>query len=287
MSEPAQDDTKLENQNAETIPKMVAQEGWIRDRLKPGHKFTTKKATWRSGKLVWDNSEKPATWELSGEPINEAPYSDFSRAVYECTLKDGGGEKMPSRAVVKVWMQTRKTRDSPNSSDSGYASHPDWELELQALAALKHAAERSKEKMPYRPFPYALGLCVKEQGEYLPVKGGYLVYLVMEKLPGDHISPDDFWGKWDKTARNRFRDAFIESYRLIERLGIEPNDKAMRNLLYYRKENRKEGRCYLIDWENWQECDPDDPYPHNSLLLEYGMIGDRGQTMGDQRWNFD
>ncbi|APA11952.1 hypothetical protein sscle_08g067220 [Sclerotinia sclerotiorum 1980 UF-70] len=64
---------------------------WIARYLKPGHKF-------KIGNNIW---------ELSGNPINEAEYEDFSRAVYECKLVDErGGEEIKSPAVVKIWMQT-------------------------------------------------------------------------------------------------------------------------------------------------------------------------------------
>jgi hypothetical protein len=42
------------------------------------------------------------TWELSGKPISDKEFDNFSRAVFKCKPIKG---KHKNRAVVKIWMQ--------------------------------------------------------------------------------------------------------------------------------------------------------------------------------------
>ncbi|PGH33747.1 hypothetical protein GX50_03404 [[Emmonsia] crescens] len=43
------------------------------------------------------------------------------------------------------------------------------------------------------------------QGPNLPIPGGYIVFIVMEKVPGVPLT--DFW-TYDRPKRDRFREAF-------------------------------------------------------------------------------
>ncbi|CAD6445546.1 473b9620-7940-42d9-baf9-098597e51b38 [Sclerotinia trifoliorum] len=288
---------------------------WIARYLKPGHKF-------QIGNDLW---------QLSGNPINEAEYEDFSRAVYKCKLLEER-EGIISPAVVKIWMQTPEintydgwfyagelydlylaenlniagTSDGASHFDSfgkfvaagnsdiandsnltghsdstvgldsdghsDIASHPGsdshansvnhsdsacnsnstthplctshspspnnpnveitspetqhsepWTSELTCLNLLNesysklHHTTISKEPSNpppynYKPFPYAIGLTQYKQPRNFPLEGGYLVYLVMEKLPGECIHPGVFWGYWDRCERDAFRGAFEEGW---------------------------------------------------------------------------
>ncbi|ESZ93121.1 hypothetical protein SBOR_6493 [Sclerotinia borealis F-4128] len=285
---------------------MVSQRGWIADRLRSGHEFK-----------IGDD-----IWMLSGSPIKESQYTYFSRAVFECKIVHKR-EGIPSHAIVKIWMQTQKIapldpRHRRNSHDSGDSSHgsdsppsnsdspplgsdpdagsnsdfvfkQDWDRELECLNIMKKgydemkaAAVKEKVELLSKPFPHAIGLAVEKQEQNFPVQGGYLVYLVMEKLPGDCITEYEFW-QWTKSERDDFRRAFEQSAQLIEKLGVENIDKAMRNLLWDKQNNK----CYLIDWENWTTCNPDDPYPLPDLQCQYDMIRDLGPRMGQDRWDTD
>ncbi|KAJ8066883.1 hypothetical protein OCU04_004266 [Sclerotinia nivalis] len=374
---------------------------WIARYLKSGHEF-------QIGNDIW---------KLSGSPINEAEYEDFSRAVYECrVVHEREGIKSP--AVVKIWMQTPEINtyddwihaselydsylaenldragdsdiashsgsrgrsisasslvsagdsdianhsnhtgnsdsavksnsvghsdiashlgsdshlssvnhlssarnsdsaahsisvdNSHSAGDSDIASHldsathsgslsnpdtaneEDWDEEFKCLNILKESYDRLQSaataaeeevQIPSKPFPHAIGLAKHEQERNFPVQGGYLVYLVMEKLPGDCILPGVFWGQWNKSERDDFRRAFEESAVLIRKLGVENRDKAMRNLLY----DREDDKCYFIDWEDWRYCDVDECLSLPNLQYSYEMIRDRGPMMGADRWDKD
>lgn len=79
----------------------------------------------------------------------------------------------------------------------------------------KEIAKKGKKPVPIRRFPYALGKEQHKQETGFPLPNGYLVYLVMEKLPGVQVQSKEFWNKkkWTKEMRKAFRDAFEEAAR--------------------------------------------------------------------------
>ncbi|OKO94529.1 hypothetical protein PENSUB_11796 [Penicillium subrubescens] len=59
--------------------------------------------------------------------------------------------------------------------------------------------------------PRLLGYCEKKQGEHDLVPGGYVKYIVWEKVPGEPLTEDFFWSldpHKRKDIRAKFRDAF-------------------------------------------------------------------------------
>jgi hypothetical protein len=75
---------------------------------------------------------------------------------------------------------------------------PAWDSEAAGLQML-HSAYNVKLKrgidIPFKPFPSLIGtgLAKYKQEDSFPFPGGYLNYLVIEKLPGECISENDFW----------------------------------------------------------------------------------------------
>lgn len=58
--------------------------------------------------------------------------------------------------------------------------------------------------------PALLGWTHKTQGDHLWVPGGYIDFILMEKLPG--IAPEDaFWG-FDQKERDQLRESFKEGW---------------------------------------------------------------------------
>ncbi|PQE09066.1 hypothetical protein CJF31_00010511 [Rutstroemia sp. NJR-2017a BVV2] len=203
------DNTTLED-HAETTQTMPKQEGWIADRLKPGHhKF----------KIGND------TWLLCKDPITEATCGTFSRARYN----DLKTKEVPSKPFPDA-IGLSKVEQEINFPVPGGKSI------LNQKNLLPAAVLRQRS------------LIYAEKDANLTT--GYLAYLVIEKLPGICLEPAEFWGlNWDKSKRDKFRRVFMESARLLEKLGIVNKDRAMRNLLYheYKDQNGKNG---LVDIRN-------------------------------------
>jgi hypothetical protein len=87
---------------------------------------------------------------------------------------------------------------------------------------LQSAGDNIVNSIPYKPFPSPIGAAHTQQDQhtnsFLPVHKGYLAYLVMEKLPGKRVEPDEFWArnqyrdsKWDKPRRAKFRTAMAKA----------------------------------------------------------------------------
>jgi hypothetical protein len=104
--------------------------------------------------------------------------------------------------------------DSQHSNDSGIVISQDlrgWEEEASALRTLQKAYEDKKgdRDISFRPFPSLIGMDEHKQkrGQDLPLPGGYLIYLVMEEMPGDCISVDEFKAWKTVAERKAFRDS--------------------------------------------------------------------------------
>ncbi|PQE17972.1 hypothetical protein CJF32_00008451 [Rutstroemia sp. NJR-2017a WRK4] len=240
-----EEDTELENQNAKTTSTMTKIENYLGQE----HQF-------RVGK---------DTWKVSGRPLHDTNYEYFTKAVYNCRLVNG----RESNAIVKIWIEW--DRVGP------------WDRELMALNIMEDNYEKLRrtksdivKTIPYKPFPTPIGSAHIRQDQrtnaFLPVYDGHLAYLVMEKLPGRRIEPDEFWArdhywdsKWDKPRRLKFRKAMGKAAGVINALHIENLDRAMRNLLW----DEQRERCYFIDWESWEELE--DAIELKAFQFQYNM----------------
>lgn len=69
------------------------------------------------------------------------------------------------------------------------------------------------------------------QGSDGPMPGGYLAYVVMTLMPGQDLMALKFWSM-DEEKREEIRDAFLEAIKSVWRMGFEPYDCALRNILW-------------------------------------------------------
>ncbi|KAF7870581.1 hypothetical protein EAF04_004325 [Stromatinia cepivora] len=134
-----------------------------------------------------------------------------------------------------------------SASHSGPLSNPDTANEEDRdEEILRQNAERCRQKkveIPSKPFPHAIGLARYEQERNFPVRGGYLVYLVMENYPVT-VFYQEYFGEsgirvnvmgFDGLLKNRqCMIGFIPeegcdvlmSFSLIRKLGVENGDKS-------------------------------------------------------------
>lgn len=57
-----------------------------------------------------------------------------------------------------------------------------------------------------------------KEGEDSIFPGGYITYVVWNKVPGEPLSPEEFWEldlEWRQAIRDRFREAFPSVYRTL------------------------------------------------------------------------
>jgi hypothetical protein len=83
-----------------------------------------------------------------------------------------------------VYYRTQsETRDPPHSDDA-YVSKLQqyWRNEAEALQRLDTAYDELESDRPFKPFPSLIWLAEYKQENDFAVPGGFLIYLVMEKL---------------------------------------------------------------------------------------------------------
>ncbi|KAH7138575.1 hypothetical protein B0J11DRAFT_422148 [Dendryphion nanum] len=76
--------------------------------------------------------------------------------------------------------------------------------------------------------------------------GGYIVFILMTKVPGKQISHNEFHNELTVLERNEIRQAFKKALIDVWTLGILPCDQALRNIVW----DEKEKKCYVVDFEN-------------------------------------
>ncbi|OQO12664.1 hypothetical protein B0A48_02127 [Cryoendolithus antarcticus] len=76
--------------------------------------------------------------------------------------------------------------------------------------------------------------------------GGYITYSVMSRLPGQSLLA---LGYWSMTVEKRqiIQTKFLEALEGVRKVGIEPGDKGLRNVLWHADSQR----CSLVDFELW------------------------------------
>ncbi|KKZ60038.1 hypothetical protein EMCG_05220 [[Emmonsia] crescens] len=150
------------------------------------------------------------------------------------------GKPNGNRAIVKVRMQVPP--DFPPSFDPAVRAR---------LAKTKPAGWTRKELYGLIHFnekkctvvPKLLNVVSSWQdGPEMPVPNGYLVFIVMEELPG--VPLGDFWN-YPLPKRDMIRASFAKSLDELFSFHGRPWDCRLENLIY----DEKTDKCYFVDFE--------------------------------------
>ncbi|KAK2793161.1 hypothetical protein FQN50_010024 [Emmonsiellopsis sp. PD_5] len=98
----------------------------------------------------------------------------------------------------------------------------------------------NKRKCSVTPELYAYDL--DYQRPSMPVPGGYVVYVLMEKVPGESLR--EFWDR-PREERRKIRVAFKEALSELYHHDVVPWDHRLDNIHYDEKNNK----CYILDYE--------------------------------------
>ncbi|PLN75409.1 hypothetical protein BDW42DRAFT_180745 [Aspergillus taichungensis] len=79
--------------------------------------------------------------------------------------------------------------------------------------------------------PRFLGYCEKTQGEHDLVPGGYIKYLVWEKVPGESLTEEVFWSL-DPLVREDIRAKFHAAFEEMLRCGVKPQISRISKIIY-------------------------------------------------------
>lgn len=78
--------------------------------------------------------------------------------------------------------------------------------------------------------------------------GGYIIYTVMTRVPGESLWDLGYWSM-ESSQRAEIQQIFLKKLREIRKLGIAPYDCALRNILWD-KHSRQVG---IVDFEHYHE----------------------------------
>ncbi|RAK96576.1 uncharacterized protein BO80DRAFT_468499 [Aspergillus ibericus CBS 121593] len=108
--------------------------------------------------------------------------------------------------------------------------------EIEALVAL------TKTECPCTPKYYASKHTNQSSDGWVP--GGFLDYIVMEKLEGVTLS-DEYLSDLPRREQQELRNAFKSSDVECQERGFYHLDASLSNLIW----NKLKMKCYIVDWE--------------------------------------
>jgi hypothetical protein len=147
----------------------------------------------------------------SPKPITPEDFADgmgpaFTSGKYLCRLAGSGNEHKLGFMRIYKQIPLDGTRLDNSSVRKAQACKPRNHVELEAL---KHLTER---RCPVTP--RLLGYRTDKQDEHDIVPGGYILYLVWEKVRGDSLDIKWFWSL-PYNQREKFRKKFQEAYMFV------------------------------------------------------------------------
>jgi hypothetical protein len=181
-----------------------------------------------------------------------------SRIVFICRQINQGTSKDDGREfVVKIKVQIShnylNTPQEPQEEPSTTTT-----AEINALQIFTQA------KNPHVPHLVALKQEAQSPDGLLP--GGYITYTVMTKLPGQNLLDLQYWSITSK-ERDLIMDKFWRVLQSIYDLGIEPIDRALRNVLW----EQETQTCTIVDFELWHEAKKEKAPDRTYELQRWGL----------------
>ncbi|PGH12739.1 hypothetical protein AJ79_04100 [Helicocarpus griseus UAMH5409] len=212
----------------------VFPDNWI-GRLWDGYELCCREKTvWRIGEKISERSILMPSHPSTGQGRAEA------QAVYHCK-QIVQGRPNNTRAIIKVRMQVPfEYPPSLNSAvRASLAQQQPSGWTLQELQSLRYFNAKKCTVVPK-----LLNVVWSWQSEPdMPVPKGYLVFNVMEKVPG--VSLAKFWG-YNLPKRDKIRASFRRSLTELLNLGARASDCRLDNLIY----DEETDTCYFVDFED-------------------------------------
>lgn len=151
-------------------------------------------------------------------PITQRDFANgmgpaFTAGKYLCRLAGAGNEN--KLAFMRIYKQIPQldTELENSSVRQAQASKPRRHVELDALSHF------TKNKCTATP--RLLGYDTRKQDANDLVPGGYIMYLVWEKVRGDPLDINEFWS-FPFSRRQIIRDKFKKAYMEVLRFGYTP-----------------------------------------------------------------
>jgi hypothetical protein len=159
--------------------------------------------TWLIDKKLSERSQS-----MTQQDVTDGLGLPFAAAKFLCHGKENPSKK----AFMRIYLQIPVIGtlcQSPQIRQK-QAAEPQSHVELTTLKALK--------KMECDVVPGLLSYQEGKQGEDSIVPGGYITYVVWDKVPGEPLNAEEFWEldlKSRKAIRAKFREVFPSVYRVL------------------------------------------------------------------------
>ncbi|KAK6815160.1 hypothetical protein RU639_008439 [Aspergillus parasiticus] len=205
---------------------------------------------WRIVRKIHEREILHLEWE-----VKKRGWRAEGRGVFLCTDTHG------NEGVVKVrlqipYMGTYFTSSTERAKQAIHDMGKSFRFEIDALRCLTQARCSSS--------PALLGWKRETQSNTDWVPGGYIEYILMERMPG--VRPPPYWQPMEE--RDRLLKAFKEAYLECMACGRVHLDEGTRNLIW----DDRSGKCYIIDWEDSLETTPEDTWEdrlYKTYLLQW------------------
>ncbi|EFR01383.1 hypothetical protein MGYG_04390 [Nannizzia gypsea CBS 118893] len=157
---------------------------------------------------------------------------------------ENNGELTWNGCIVKIRLQVPPEYPASLKPESrrNFAS-----IETSHFIDMEIASLRHFNKVGSKATPRIIHLKRSLQRDHYPVPGGYIVFIIMEKVPG--ITLSEFWS-YDLAKRDKIRAAFRETLTEICRNHGFIGDPHLGNIIYDEKKNK----CWIVDYEDIYIC---------------------------------
>ncbi|KAK2757286.1 hypothetical protein FQN54_004800 [Arachnomyces sp. PD_36] len=196
-------------------------------------------------KLDFANSTWLVEEKLSTKTI-ESLLPCQATAVYRCRQIEPASGK---EGIIKIHMQIPH---SGGPSVKQAANEEITRINICAKTEIDFLTHLTKHGC--RSTPRLISHTLIRQTEEMRLPGGYIIFLLMEKLPGKTIF--DFWN-YDLGTRNRIRAAFKSAWMEMNSACVRHNDTAIRNILW----DEEAEKCYILDFEDAEFIDSPTNWP--------------------------
>lgn len=112
--------------------------------------------------------------------------------------------------------------------------------------------------------------------------GGYIIYIIMTRLPGTTLWDCGYWGMPDAN-REYIQQLFLLKLRTIQKLGIKPYDCALRNILW----DPEMKQVSIVDFEHYEDNDEEIVLSNENTKLtlqSWGLVSRPPPRTWFQEW---
>ncbi|RHZ49219.1 uncharacterized protein CDV56_104980 [Aspergillus thermomutatus] len=172
--------------------------------------------TWVIDKKLSERSQS-----MTQQDVADGLGLPFAAAKFLCHRKENPSKK----AFMRIYLQIPVIGTQYQSPQirRKQAAKPQPHVELTTLKVLK--------ELECDVVPDLLAYQEGKQGEDSIVPGGYITYVVWDKVPGEPLSAEEFW-ELDLESRQAIRDKFREAFPKLKKYGYLPRMSTISKIIY-------------------------------------------------------